>query len=84
MNRVLLDQGIAPATAALLGDDGWDATHVFEMNMHGASDADILVAARSTNRVCITLDHDFHAHLAVARSGRPSVVMLRVQGLDAA
>jgi predicted nuclease of predicted toxin-antitoxin system len=29
------------------------------------------------------LDHDFHAHLAATGHGRPSVVLLRVQGLDA-
>lgn len=83
MRRVLLDQGLAPAAATLLRDDGWDAIHVSELNMHTADDADILEMARNTDSVCVTLDHDFHAHLAVARAGRPSVVMLRVQGLDA-
>jgi predicted nuclease of predicted toxin-antitoxin system len=34
-------------------------------------------------RMCVTLDHDFHAHLAMTGHGRPSVVLLRVQGLDA-
>jgi predicted nuclease of predicted toxin-antitoxin system len=29
------------------------------------------------------LDHDFHRHLAIAGQGRPSVVLLRVQGLNA-
>ncbi len=33
--------------------------------------------------MCVTLDHDFHAHLATAGQGRPSVVLLRAQGLDA-
>jgi predicted nuclease of predicted toxin-antitoxin system len=33
--------------------------------------------------VCITLDHDFQAHLAPTGGGCPSVVLLRVQGLDA-
>lgn len=31
----------------------------------------------------MTLDHDFHAHLATTGHGKPSVVLLRVQGLDA-
>lgn len=29
------------------------------------------------------VDHDFHAHLAMTGHGRPSVVLLRVQGLGA-
>jgi predicted nuclease of predicted toxin-antitoxin system len=49
-----------------------------------SEDADILEFARKDRRVCITLDHDFHAHLALTRSGDPSVVLLRVEGLDAA
>jgi predicted nuclease of predicted toxin-antitoxin system len=82
MRRVLLDQGLAPATAAILRYRGWDALHVSEINMHTVDDLEILEFARNDNRVCVTLDHDFHTHLAVASAGRPSVVMLRVQGLD--
>ena len=78
----LLDQGLAPGTAAILRDHGWDAVHVSEIEMQTADDIDILNAARSSDRICITLDHDFHAHLALTRSGHPSVVLLRVQGLD--
>jgi hypothetical protein len=36
-----------------------------------------------TRAVCVTLDHDFHTHLALAGSGHPSVVLLRVEGIDA-
>jgi predicted nuclease of predicted toxin-antitoxin system len=48
-----------------------------------AEDIQILERARIDGSVCVTLDHDFHAHLAVTGQGRPSVVLLRVQGLDA-
>jgi predicted nuclease of predicted toxin-antitoxin system len=51
--------------------------------MERAEDIQILEKARNDGRVCVTLDHDFHAHLAVSGHGRPSVVLLRVQGLDA-
>ena len=51
--------------------------------MEKAEDELILEKARSENRICITLDHDFHAHLAEASQGCPSVILLRVQGLDA-
>ena len=32
--------------------------------MDRAEDAEILQFARNDSRVCVTLDHDFHAHLA--------------------
>jgi predicted nuclease of predicted toxin-antitoxin system len=63
----------------MLRDDGWDAVHVSEIEMQTAEDVEILNVARQTDRICITLDHDFHAHLAIAKSGRASVVLLRVQ-----
>ena len=81
MIRVLLDQGLAPGAAAILRDEGWDAVHVADIGMQTADDVNILDVARSSGRICITLDHDFHAHLALTRSDGPSVVLLRVQGL---
>lgn len=83
MKRLLLDQGLAPSAAALLRRGGIDAVHVSEIGMERAQDDDILERARAEERVCVTLDHDFHAHLAIARHGHPSVMLLRVQGLDA-
>ncbi len=83
MTRLLLDQGLAPKAAANLRQLGFDAVHVSEVGMEKSQDQLILDRARQEDRVCITLDHDFHAHLAEASHGRPSVVLLRVQGLDA-
>jgi predicted nuclease of predicted toxin-antitoxin system len=40
--------------------------------------------AQREARTCVTLDHDFHSHLALTRGDKPSVVLLRVEGLDAA
>jgi len=51
--------------------------------MHRADDAGIMQFARDDSRVGVTLDHDFHSHLAATGHGRPSVVLLRAQGLDA-
>ena len=83
MNRILLNQGLAPHAAAILRGQGFDAVHVSEIGMDRAEDADILELARRDSRVCVTLDHDFHAHLATTGQGRPSVILLRVQGLNA-
>ena len=83
MTRILLDQGLAPHAAAILRHYGLDAVHVSEIGMETAEDIQIMEKARTDDRVCVTLDHDFHAHLAMTGHGRPSVVLLRVQGLDA-
>jgi predicted nuclease of predicted toxin-antitoxin system len=80
--RVLLDQGLAPNTAVLLRSEGWDAIHVGEAGMSQAADEEILRFARQHNRTCVTLDHDFHTHLALNRHHGPSVVLIRAEGLD--
>ena len=60
-----------------------DALHASKIGIGRAEDADILAWAREDDRVCVTLDHDFHVQLALTGEGRPSVVLLRVQGLNA-
>jgi predicted nuclease of predicted toxin-antitoxin system len=82
VRRILLDQGLAPHAAAILRQQGFDAVHVADIGFDRAEDAEILQFARSNLRVCVTLDHDFHAHLAATGHGRPSVVLLRVQGIN--
>lgn len=51
--------------------------------MHKADDSDILQFARKEERVCVTLDHDFHSHLARAGHGKPSVILIRAEHLKA-
>ncbi len=55
-----------------------------EIGLDRAEDSEVLETARLQKRVCVTLDHDFHAHLAIASDGRPSVILLRIEGLAAA
>ena len=69
MTAILLDQGLAPGAAALLRERGFDAVHVVELGLDRAEDLDILTAAATQNRICVTLDHDFHTHLALAGKG---------------
>jgi len=76
MISVLLDQGLAPRAAAMLVECGIEATHVSEIGMAEADDSEILEAARQSGRICVTLDHDFHTHLAIAGQGSPSVILI--------
>ena len=73
MKRLLLDQGLPRSTGALLAQAGWDVTHVSEIGMSRADDIDILQRARAEQRVCVTLDADFHALLATSGERGPSV-----------
>jgi predicted nuclease of predicted toxin-antitoxin system len=81
--RLLLDQGIPRDTAALLRAVGYECVHVGEIGMSKAEDREILSLASEQGATVVTLDADFHALLAVASANGPSVIRIRIQGLDA-
>ena len=83
MKRLLLDQGCPRSTSATLNAEGWDVVHVGELGMSRAPDSEVLGRALLDGRVCVTLDADFHALLAVSGATGPSTVRLRIEGLDA-
>jgi len=79
--RVLLDQGLPLSAATTLRQWGWTVEHVSEIGWACATDFQILDRARATSAMCVTLDSDFHALLAVAQSSMPSLVRIRQEGL---
>ena len=81
--RVVLDQGVPRDAAALLRERGYECTHVGELGMSRASDEEIIVWSLRQKATIVTLDADFHAILAVSRAGAPSVIRIRMQGLNA-
>ncbi len=83
MKRLLLDQGLPRSTGKLLAAPDWDAVHVGDVGLSRATDQRILDYARENDRVCVTLDADFHALLATADATKPSVVRIRKEGLNA-
>jgi predicted nuclease of predicted toxin-antitoxin system len=48
-----------------------------------ASDEEIIAWSLERKATVVTLDADFHTILAVSRAIAPSVIRIRVQGLDA-
>jgi predicted nuclease of predicted toxin-antitoxin system len=83
VKRLLLDQGLPRSSAVLLTEAGWDVIHVADIGMSRSDDGDILRRAQAEGRVCVTLDADFHALLAIGGGGGPSVIRIRKEGLDA-
>ena len=57
--------------------------HVGEVGMSGATDQQILAWSLAHEAIVVTLDAHFHAILAVSGSTGPSVMRVRMQGLDA-
>jgi predicted nuclease of predicted toxin-antitoxin system len=56
---------------------------VSDIGMSRAADVDIVQRARAEARVCVILDADFHALLAISAERGSSVIRVRKEGLDA-
>ena len=69
--------------ATRLRASGYECTHVGEIGMWKAADDEILAWSLGKNANVVTLDADFHTILAVSGASGPSVIRLRMQGLDA-
>ncbi len=80
--KLLLDMGVARRTAALLRESGLDCIHIGELGQPRMADVDIISMADEQQRAVVTLDADFSALLALSGASSPSVVHVRIQGLD--
>jgi predicted nuclease of predicted toxin-antitoxin system len=80
---LLLDQGLPRSTTLRLQALGVDAEHVGECGLATADDRTILGYARERDHIVVTLDADFHTHLALSRAVAPSVIRIRIEGLKA-
>ena len=80
--KLLLDQGLPRSTVQHLASMGIAAEHVGKLDSARAPDAHILDVAREREAVVVTRDADFHALLATSRATGPSVVRIRIEGLN--
>ena len=81
--KLLLDQGTPCSAAMRLRQAGFDTVHTGEIGLSEAEDAEIIRRAAGEDRVVVTLDADFHTHLALAQARKPSVIRIRIEGLRA-
>ena len=82
--RLILDQGIPRDAASAIREAGLACDHAGELGLSRAEDTEILKLARKRHATVVTLDADFHAILAVSMAAGPSVIRLRLQGLNGA
>jgi predicted nuclease of predicted toxin-antitoxin system len=75
--RFLVDANLSPKVAAGLRDGGHDAVHVYEIDMHSATDEAISLVAAEESRAVISSDSDFAQILALTGRTAPSLVLLR-------
>jgi len=80
--KLLLDQGLPRSTARHLAGAGFTAEHVGDLGLARAPDALVLDVARKRQAAVVTLDADFHAILAASRVASPSVIRIRIEGLN--
>jgi predicted nuclease of predicted toxin-antitoxin system len=75
----LADMGISQTTVKWLKEQGFDAFHVRDMNMHRATDTEILGKARNHEHIVLTCDLDFGEILSATGEDCPSVVIFRLE-----
>lgn len=77
--KFLADMGVSQTTVKWLKEQGFDAVHVRDMNMHRASDTEILGKARDNKRIVLTCDLDFGEILSASGEDYPSVIIFRLE-----
>lgn len=77
--RFLADMGISQSTVRWLSDQGYIATHVRDVGLHRASDAEIVCKAREEGSVVLTCDLDFGDIMAASQEQHPSVIIFRLE-----
>lgn len=75
--RFLVDNALAPATAAALRGAGYDAVHVRDRGLGAALDDVILDLAAAENRILVSQDTDFSTLLARRKAASPSLILFR-------
>jgi len=80
--KFLLDQGLPRSTVQHLQTLGVQAEHVGALGLAMATDEVILAVGCARGAIVVTLDADFHAILARSGAAQPSVIRIRIQGLN--
>ncbi|MBL7995883.1 DUF5615 family PIN-like protein [bacterium] len=77
--KFLADMGISQTTVRWLKDNGYDAIHLRELNLHRLPDSKIIEKARDEGRIILTCDLDFGALMSASQGTLPSVIIFRLE-----
>ena len=80
--KLLLDQGLPRSTVRHLAGMGIAAEHVGDLGLARAADTPFSTWPANVRPSWSLLDADFHALLATSRATGPSVVRIRIEGLN--
>jgi predicted nuclease of predicted toxin-antitoxin system len=80
--QLFLDQALPVRAEALLQERGWIVIHATTAGLADAPDDEILRWCGEHDYIVITHDHGFHQMIALADAAGPSVIRIRLQGLD--
>lgn len=78
MMKIIVDMCLSPKWADALNEAAYEARHWSSVGPGNAPDASIFEFARQEGAVILTADLDFGTLLAGARTGKPSVIQLRL------
>jgi predicted nuclease of predicted toxin-antitoxin system len=76
--RFIADIGISPSSVAALRAHGHEATHLSEIGLERAADAEILDKAHAEQAIVLTHDLDFGELMAASGALLPSVIIFRL------
>ena len=75
--RFLLDNNLSPRLVDLLHEHAHNVTHVRQLDLQAATDAEVMAAARDDARVLVSADTDFGTQLARSGATCPSLILIR-------
>jgi len=80
--KLLFDMNLSPKLADSLMARGIESVHWFRIGAPEAVDNEIIAYALANDYVIVTCDLDFSVIMSISHGIKPSVVQIRVQGIQ--
>ena len=80
--RFLFDENMPPSFCEILQILGYDAVHVYDVQLNQTPDNEIVIYAEKNKYTIITNDLDFSRIIAVGNLSMPSVITFRMPQLN--